>query len=459
MGNLLSKGDFQLFSYDKKHYVFFPGNLQVLEITNPEMLAYFNMCLSGRVDACTLDIHTANRLTKAIKEVNVMPSCSLAEPKEFMLILNVTHGCNMACKYCFASTLQDRKNVMSLSVARRAVLDMIENKPSVERYIIYFFGGEPLLHKQFIKDAVEIAKEEIIAKRNKQVCFLLNTNATLLDDTILQFFKEEHFTLTLSIDGPEYVNDANRTYLNGRGSFRRIIGNIEKLKRTGVNFNLRATFNPKMMNLLDTFIFFESLEVSYSYAFTVNSKDKDLCETRFADDDISRLDQELEVVMDYLMNKFLNGKTVYSAGFIKSMERLKKGNVRTHGCEAGRNSITIDEVGRYYTCQNMLPFEDGVVGTISGGVDLGKLAEFRSKDLLSLSNCSQCWARCLCGGGCEVERYSAGSPEGELSQRCKVTQLEWTHFIRAYIKLNDFFNNKFNSKNELNYERFERVGA
>ena len=92
----------------------------------------------------------------------------LRKAKQDMLTLNITHGCNMSCKYCFASTLQDRKSVMSLSVARNAIANMLEGNPDSERYTIYFFGGEPLLHKQFVRDVVEIAKEEIIFRRNKK---------------------------------------------------------------------------------------------------------------------------------------------------------------------------------------------------------------------------------------------------------------------------------------------------
>lgn len=144
---------------------------------------------------------------------------------------------------------------MPLSVARNAIANMLEGNPDSERYTIYFFGGEPLLHKQFVRDVVEIAKEEIIFRRNKNVCFLLNTNGTLIDDDMMNFFVQEKFTVTVSIDGPQKVNDANRVFLNGRGSFRRIAENIERLKKGGVDFNLRATISPKSTRLLETFLF------------------------------------------------------------------------------------------------------------------------------------------------------------------------------------------------------------
>lgn len=90
---------------------------------------------------------------------------------------------------------------MPLSVARNAIANMLEGNPDSERYTIYFFGGEPLLHKQFVRDVVEIAKEEIIFRRNKNVCFLLNTNGTLIDDDMMNFFVQESSPLQSALTG------------------------------------------------------------------------------------------------------------------------------------------------------------------------------------------------------------------------------------------------------------------
>lgn len=255
MNNLLQQGDFHIFSFDKKKYVFLSGSQQILEISNPTMDAYFKRC-AGRDDGNALGDTTIDKVTETLKSLCTVPSACCEKQKQDMLTLNITHGCNMSCKYCFASTLQDRKSVMSLSVARNAIANMLEGNPDSERYTIYFFGGEPLLHKQFVRDVVEIAKEEIIFRRNKNVCFLLNTNGTLIDDDMMNFFVQEKFTVTVSIDGPQKVNDANRVFFNGRGSFRRITENIERLKKGGVDFNLRATISPKNTRLLETFLFF-----------------------------------------------------------------------------------------------------------------------------------------------------------------------------------------------------------
>ena len=458
MNGLLEQKDFQRFSSGNKQYVFLTGNQQTLEITTPEMDTYFKMCADKQVDLPLNNLIVA-KLTNVLEGLKTIPTNNHSTSKQVMLTLNTTHGCNMACKYCFASTLKDRRNVMPLSVVQKSIQNLIENNKSAEQYIIYFFGGEPLLHKQFIREAVEIAKEEILSKHNKKVCFLLNTNATLMDKATLAFFKKENFTITVSIDGPEHANDLNRIFLNGRSSFNRAMKGIDLLKEYGIRFNLRATFNPKATYLVETFKFFEGLKVPYSYAFAISAKEKELCETHFNDEDIARFDKELETVMGYLLSKIANDNTVYCTDFFKKLETLKYRSVRLHGCEAGRNSLIVNESGEYYVCQNMLPFPETAVGNLSKGIDTNKLNQFSSKEVKNLPICQQCWARYLCGGGCEVERYLAENETDEFTQRCKLTQLEWKHFIQTYIKMNDLINNKFNNKKELNYGRIEKVRA
>ncbi len=458
MNNLLQQGDFHIFSFNKKKYVFLSGSQQILEISNPTMDAYFKRC-AGRDDGNTLGDTTIDKVTETLKSLCTVPSACCEKQKQDMLTLNVTHGCNMSCKYCFASTLQDRKSVMSLSVAQNAIANMLEGNPDSERYTIYFFGGEPLLHKQFVRDVVEIAKEEIIFRRNKNVCFLLNTNGTLIDDDMMNFFVQEKFTVTVSIDGPQKVNDANRVFLNGRGSFRRIAENIEKLKKGGVDFNLRATISPKNTRLLETFLFFESMEVPYSYAFTIDSDVKDRSTTHFDANGIKTIDKQLGEVMNFFTRKFMGKENIYCNDFQRNINRLRTKSVRYQGCAAGRSSLIVDEAGEYYPCQNMLSYQDMSVGNVSEGIDNSRLQLFRSKEVSQLASCRQCWAKYLCGGSCEAERHLLGQESKDWKQKGKMIRLEWKHLIHSYIKLNDFINNMSNKHKIIDYEKFERAGA
>lgn len=434
MKNLLDPGNFKLIHNNNKNYVFLTESLQILHITTPAMESYFDLC-QGKKGPVPLEGREVCTITEKINEIRRIPAVQEVN-KQQMLILNTTHGCNMACKYCFASTKEEKQSVMTLSTVAKSVTNMVNNNPEAEVYTVYFFGGEPLLHKRFVEDAVKIVREEIEGKRKKKVNFLLNTNGTLLTLPFIRFMKKENFVVTVSIDGPRDYHDVNRGFFNGKGSFARIMKGIELLKKEEVCFNLRATFNPRVENLIEIFRFFESLEVPYSYAFAINSKEKESEETKFEDKDIERMDGELREVMDYLVEKIRSQEKVYCSSFLQNMVRIKHRQMRRYGCEAGRASLIVDEEGNYYACQNMLPFRETAVGDISNGIDLLSLHQYQSKDLSALSVCQKCWARYLCGGGCEAERYFPETNSGNFSQRCKLSQLEWNHFINAYIRLN-----------------------
>ena len=148
---------------------------------------------------------------------------------------------------------------------------------------------------------------------------------------MMNFFVQEKFTVTVSIDGPQKVNDANRVFFNGRGSFRRITENIERLKKGGVDFNLRATISPKNTRLLETFLFFESMEVPYSYAFTIDSDVKDRSTTHFDANGIKTIDKQLGEVMNFFTRKFMGKETIYCNDFQRNINRLRTKSVKIPG--------------------------------------------------------------------------------------------------------------------------------
>lgn len=380
-----------MFSVGQKRYVFLSGSQQILEISTSIMDTYFKIC-TGQKEHSALNETDIRQMTEALQKF-----CTVSVPhdeaqKTDMLIVNVTRECNMACKYCFAATRQEGERRMPLSVFRKAIVNMAEVNPDNECYTVYFFGGEPLLHKQFVKDAVRVAKEELTVGRSKSVRFLLNTNGTLIDDATLRFFAAERFAVTVSIDGPQEVNDTNRVFRNGQGSFRLIVQNIKRLKESGINFNLRATISPQTSNLLDTFSFFERLEIPYSYAFTIDSTEKERSVTRFDDRAIDLLGEQLENTMDFFCTKLMRGERVYCSDFLRKIHRLRNKSIRLQGCEAGRSSIAVDETGCYYPCQNMLPLRETSVGNVHSGIDADRLKLYCSKKLSDLAECRHCWA-------------------------------------------------------------------
>lgn len=443
MSNLLKQNSFYRFSFGNKKYVFFSGSQRILEISSPLMDAYFTLCTGNE----TSDTIPGNEIAQITASLNVLctpPERPSTEPRQDMLTLNVTHGCNMACKYCFASTTQDRKEVMPMSVAKKAIENMLEANPASNQYTIYFFGGEPLLHKSFLHEVVAMAKEEIVGKRGKKVVFLVNTNGTLIDENLLRLFKEEQFTVTVSIDGPEGINNENRIFANGRGSYKRIIRNIKKLKEHHIRFNIRATIHPCTQDLFKIIRFFEALKVPYSYAFTMDSGTGKECTSGFGEAELVRLDKQLTECTAYLTTKRMKGEPIYNLDFCNGLKALRDKVIRLQGCSAGRTNLIVDEQGHYYACQNMLPLQETSVGDVNNGIRKSRLQEFRSKDVAQLDNCRQCWARYLCGGACLNERYLHGDQSAYISMKCKLIRMIWEHRMRSYIALESFINNMSN---------------
>jgi transcriptional regulator len=260
---------------------------------------------------------------------------------------------------------------------------------------------------------------------------LLNTNGLLLNDKdLLAFFKQKDFAITVSIDGPQEVNDQNRLLQSGQGSFKHILANIEVLKQAGIKLNLRATISPRNQNLLNTFRFFENLAIPYAYAFTISASEKDEKETKMNQGTWVRTQQEYQQVFDFLTDKLLRKEEVFNMDFKQKLSILNQKTIRTHGCEAGRASFLVDELGRYFACQNMLPYQ-ACIGELENGIVSSIRDRYKSQFVSELKDCQQCWARYLCGGGCQTERIFNASSQ---SMYCDISRFEWEQILLAHIK-------------------------
>lgn len=436
---MIETKDFKLFNVGESRYVFLAGSQQVMEITTPQINRYFKAAAEGMRHVPDMDEETMEDFTKELNELRnsvVIKDVQLSGYEQVMLTLNTTHGCNMACRYCFASTDSDRRKVMPAKVARKSVENLLAQFPDAKRYMIYFFGGEPLLHKQFIKDTVAMVKDVFKDEQGKSYGFLINTNGLLLnDDDLLEFFRENSFGVTVSIDGPEEINDSNRVLLNGSGSFKKIMRGIEVLKKAKVSFNLRATISPKVRNLLEVFRFFESLETPYAYAFTIITDKKNKKETKFTAEELQALSKQYAEAMDFLTDKMIKGEKVYCGDFIEKLSILEHRMLRTHGCEAGRSALIVDENGDYYPCQNMLPMNVWL-GDVEIGVHKELVEGNRSQFVDDIWECRKCWARYLCGGGCQADRrtYKWDFPD-DVPQHCVISLFEWEQALRAFVKI------------------------
>lgn len=430
---LFNKTDFEIIRSGNYDYLFLADSLHFFRITNPKIEKYLKLCITKNSDNLSLSNREIIRLGACLKQDEKQePEGAPAMDCNF-LILNITGKCNLACKYCFAETAWNKRS-MSLETAKKAIDNMLSQKNVSEKYSIYYFGGEPLLKKELLRQITEYAYQEIAVKQNKTINFLINSNATLIDAEAIELFKQYKFGVTISIDGPKEIHDANRIYHNGKGSYNNVTEKIDLLKKECITTNLRATFSPKIKNLVSVFDFFEKIQLPYAYSFTLTTDYKsNTADTRFDKRQLKEINRELQTVMDYFIAKIINRETIFCMGFYRKIGTIGNRVRRTHSCEAGRRSLTVDENGNYFACQNMIPHKQTCLGDVNTNINDLKRRQFMSKNITQIIQCKNCSIRNLCLGGCEVERISSNNVPDK--QMCNFFKMEWKNILYAYSKL------------------------
>ncbi len=337
------------------------------------------------------------------------------------LCLHVAHTCNLNCEYCFASQgkYQGERAVMSLEVGKRALDFLIENSGTRRNLEVDFFGGEPLMNFDVVKQLVSYARVRE-KETGKNFRFTLTTNGILIDDDVIDFANREMSNVVLSLDGRKEIHDRYRVDLAGNGSWDRIVPKFQKLveSRGRKNYYMRGTFthqNPDFVNDID-----EMLRLG----FTELSMEPVVC----APDDPSALTKEdIEVVLgqyELLAEKIKkareNGKPFT---FYHYMIDLKAGPCiykRVSGCGSGTEYMAVTPWGDLYPCHQFVGDEKFLLGNIWDGVKNKKIQnEFFSCNVYTRPECKDCWAKLYCPGGCAANAYHAtGSINGVYIDGC-----------------------------------------
>ena len=176
------------------------------------------------------------------------------------LCLHVAHTCNLNCSYCFASQgkYHGDRAVMSYEVGKRALDFLIENSGTRRNLEVDFFGGEPLMNFQVVKDLVAYARS-VEKEKGKNFRFTLTTNGVLVDDEVIQWANRECSNVVLSLDGRKEIHDRYRVDYAGNGSWEKIVPKFRKFveARGGREYYMRGTFthaNPDFLKDIQTML-------------------------------------------------------------------------------------------------------------------------------------------------------------------------------------------------------------
>ena len=324
--------------------------------------------------------------------------------------LNIIHGCNLRCKYCFADEgeYHGHKGVMSVETAKKAIDYVIKRSGPRKNIEIDLFGGEPTLIMDTIKEIIKYARENE-AKWNKNIRFTMTTNATLLNDEMMEFMDKEMGNIILSLDGRKEVNDRVRIKPDGSGSYDDILPNIKKMisKRTkGKTYYVRGTFTR------DNVDFYEDVVSMLNEGFREISIEPVVLEEghplAIREEDLTEIFDNYDKLYNEMARRKREGKDEFT--FYHFNIDLQGGPCvykRISGCGSGFEYVAITPQGDVYPCHQFVGKEEYKLGSIfddTYDVELGK--KFKKAHIYNKPKCRECWARFYCSGGCQANNVN-----------------------------------------------------
>ncbi|MGN0804321.1 MAG: thioether cross-link-forming SCIFF peptide maturase [Candidatus Coproplasma sp.] len=322
------------------------------------------------------------------------------------LCIHICHDCNLRCRYCFADegAYHSEREFMSEQTAKRAIDFLIKNSGNRKVLEVDFFGGEPLMCLQTIKNVVYYAKEKASAV-GKKFLFTTTTNALLLNDEAIKFFNEEMENVVLSLDGRKEVHDAIRKTVNGKGSFDLVIGNIKKFveSRGDKHYYVRGTYTAKNLDFSKDVLFladngFDSISME-----PVVTTIDDLA---IKEEHLPQILEEYERLCDEYLKRYEEGRGFNFFHFNVDLEGGPCLSKRVSACGAGNEYFSVAPNGDLYPCHQFVGDEKFKMGNVyEGELDNSIRSTFAENCLFTRKKCDECFAKFICSGGCSANNY------------------------------------------------------
>ena len=339
------------------------------------------------------------------------------------LCLHIAHTCNLNCSYCFASQgkYHGERAVMSYEVGKRALDFLMEHSGTRRNLEVDFFGGEPLMNFQVVKDLVAYARS-VEQERGKNFRFTLTTNGVLVDDEVIDWANRECSNVVLSLDGRKEIHDRFRVDYAGKGSWEKIVPKFQRFveKRGGRDYYMRGTFthaNPDFLKDIQTMLDLGFNELSMEPVVCAKGDPSELTEA-----DLAIVMDQYEKLAELMLQKDKEGKPFT---FYHYMIDLTGGPCiykRISGCGSGTEYMAVTPWGDLYPCHQFVGEERFKLGNIWDGVTNREVqGEFAACNVYAHPECRDCWARLYCSGGCAANaNHATGSVTGVYEDGCKL---------------------------------------
>ena len=339
------------------------------------------------------------------------------------MCLHVAHTCNLNCSYCFASQgkYHGERALMSYEVGKQAFDFLIANSGSRRNLEVDFFGGEPLMNWDVVKQLVAYAREQEKIY-NKNFRFTLTTNGMLVDDDVIDFCNKEMHNVVLSLDGRKEIHDRLRVDYAGKGSYDRIVPKFQEfVKRRGdKEYYMRGTFTHANPDFTKDLLHMADL------GFDRLSMEPVVCApgdpAALTDEDIQVVKEQYELLAEEMLKRRKEGRPFTFYHYMLDLTGGPCIYKRLSGCGSGTEYVAVTPWGDLYPCHQFVGEEKYKLGDIWNGITNEAIRqEFRSCNAYSRPDCRDCWARLYCSGGCAANAYHAtGSISGVYHQGCEL---------------------------------------
>ena len=324
------------------------------------------------------------------------------------LCLHIAHDCNLACRYCFAEEgeYHGRRALMSYEVGKKALDFLIANSGNRHNLEVDFFGGEPLMNWQVVKDLVAYGREQEKI-HDKHFRFTVTTNGVLLNDEIQEFINKEMDNVVLSLDGRKEVNDKMRPFRNGKGSYDLIVPKFQKLadSRNQEKYYIRGTFTRNNLDFSNDILHFADLGFKQMSIEPVVGEETDPYAIR--EEDLPQICEEYDKLAKIMIEREKAGKGFNFFHFMIDLEGGPCVAKRLSGCGSGTEYLAVTPWGDLYPCHQFVGKEEFLMGNVDEGIIKPEIAEeFRGCSVYSKEKCKKCFARFYCSGGCMANAYN-----------------------------------------------------
>ena len=301
----------------------------------------------------------------------------------------------------------DRRAMMSYEVGKKALDFLIANSGSRRNLEVDFFGGEPLMNWQVVKDLVAYGREQE-KKFNKHFRFTVTTNGVLLNDEIQDFINKEMDNVVLSLDGRKEINDKMRPFRNGKGSYDLIVPKFQKLadSRNQERYYIRGTFTRNNLDFSNDILHYADLGFKQMSIEPVVGEETDPYAIR--EEDLPQIFEEYDKLAKVMIEREKEGK---GFNFFHFMIDLKGGPCMLQTFVRMwfriRNIYAVTPWGDLYPCHQFVGQDEFLMGNVDEGITKPEIAdEFRSCSVYSKDKCRNCFAKFYCSGGCMANAYN-----------------------------------------------------